>query len=73
MNDNDELAGLRDLHKTIGDASEVLAAFLSAAASAELPTTMLMDAAHKTIGDLAEWRETLKEIVRRDEGGQEVH
>lgn len=73
MTDKDDLAGLRDLHKTIDDATEVLAAFLSAAASAALPSEALVDAAHKTCGDLAEWRETLKEITRRDEYGHKAH
>jgi hypothetical protein len=73
MTDKDDLAGLRDLHKTIDAATEVLAAFLSAAASAELPSEALVDAAHKTCGDLAEWRETLKGLVQRDEGGHDVH
>ena len=55
MTDKDDLAGLRDLHKTIDDATEVLAAFLSAAASAELSSEALINAAHKICGDLAEW------------------
>ena len=73
MTDKDDLAGLRDLHKTIDDATEVLAAFLSAAASAQLPSEALVDAAHETCGDLTEWRETLKEITQRDDGRHEAH
>jgi hypothetical protein len=73
MTNKDDLAGLRDLHKTIDDATEVLAAFLSAAASAEIPNEALIDAAHLIVGDLVEWRETLKEIAERDEGGNAVH
>jgi hypothetical protein len=45
MTDKDDLAGLRDLHNTIDDATEVPAAFLSAAASAELSSEALVDAA----------------------------
>ena len=73
MTDKDDLAGLRDLHKTIDDAIEIIAAFLTAAASAEIPDEAVIDAAHETVGNLVEWRETLKEIAQRDEGGQKAH
>ena len=55
--------GLRDLHKTIDDATEVVAAFISTARSKETPHPSLMEAAEKVVGDLAEWRAALKEAL----------
>lgn len=73
MDEKDELAGLRDIYRVFDDASEVMAAFLSAAASAELPTEGVIDAAHKTLGDLVEWRETLRELTRPDADAHDLH
>ena len=67
MNDNDGFAGLRELHKALDDALEVLAAFLSAAASGEPTHEKLIEAGHKTCDDLGAWRATLRELVMRDE------
>ncbi len=71
--DNDDLAGLRDLRATLNAAIEVLAMFLSAAAGAKIPTVAMVDAAHQVVGDLAEWRATLEEIADRKEDGEGVH
>ena len=73
MADKLDRPGLRELRKALDDATEVLDAFMSTAATAQLPSEILIDAAHKTCGDLAEWHETLEETTRRDEGGYEAH
>lgn len=71
--DNDELAGVRDLHKTLDEAIEVLAAFLSAAASTEIPQESLVATAHQVIGDLTEWRATLWEITDQQSSAEGLH
>ena len=71
--DTDDLAGLRDLHATLDDAIEILAMFLSAAASAKLPQEALINTAHQVVGDLAEWRATLQEIADRESDGEGMH
>lgn len=71
--DTDELAGVRDLHKTVDEAIEVLAAFLNAAASAQMPSESLVNTAHQVIGDLTEWRATLWDITDQPAGGEGLH
>ena len=71
--DNDDLAGVRDLHKTLDEAIEVLAAFLSAAVGAEIPPETLVDTAHQVIGDLTEWRATLWEITEQESSAEGLH
>ena len=71
--DTDELAGVRDLHKTVDEAIEVLAAFLNAAASAQMPSETLVNTAHQVIGDLTEWRATLWDITDQTPGGEGLH
>ena len=71
--DTDELAGVRDLHKTVDEAIEVLAAFLNAAASAQMPSESLVNSAHQVIGDLTEWRATLWDITDQPPGGEGLH
>ena len=66
---NQEIPGLPDLQKTISDATEVLAAFISTARSNELPIASLMEAADKILPALHEWRKTIEavgDIVERD-------
>jgi len=58
-----DLAGLRDLHKTLDDATEALAAFISVARSGEVAPDSLMEAADKTVDELAQWRARIKEAV----------
>ena len=67
--DNDDLAGVRDLHATLDDAIETLAMFLSAAANAQIPAVSLIDTAHLVVSDLVEWRATLQAIAERQEEG----
>ena len=57
------LPGLHDLHKTLDDATEVIAAFISVTRSDEKAPDSLMEAADKTVNELAEWRAKLKEAV----------
>ena len=71
--DTDELAGVRDLHKTVDEAIEVLAAFLNAAAGAQMPSETLVNTAHQVIGDLTEWRATLWDITDQPAGGEGLH
>ncbi len=71
--DHDDLAGVRDLHKTLDEAIEVLAAFLSAAVAAEIPPVTLVDTAHQVIGDLTEWRATLWEITDQEPSAAGLH
>jgi hypothetical protein len=52
MTDQDDRAGLRDLHRTIDHATEALAAFISAAASGELPADALVRMAHQVCDNL---------------------
>lgn len=74
MNDDtDDLAGVRDLHKTVDEAIEVLAAFLNAATAVEIPSATLVNTAHQIIGDLTEWRATLWEITDQAPRGEGPH
>ena len=50
------LSGLHNLHKTLDDATEVLAAFISVTRSNEKAPDSLMEAADKAVNELAEWR-----------------
>ena len=63
MNEQDDFTGLADLRKTLADATEVLAAFISTGRSDELPIASLMQAAEKTLPDLYEWRKTIEAAV----------
>ena len=67
MNHKDDLEGLRDLRKTLDDATEAIAAFISVAKSGETPPDSLMEAADKTVEGLAEWRARIKEAVEGPE------
>lgn len=73
QDDQDELAGVRDLYKTLDEAIEVLAAFLRAAASAEMPQETVVTTAHQVIGDLTEWRATLWEITDQETAEAGLH
>ena len=57
MNDKDDLANLNSLHKTLDDATEALAAFISIAKSRETPSDSLMEGADKAVDKLGEWQE----------------
>lgn len=54
---------LEDLHRTLVDASEIMAAFVSMAMSDEKPLASVVEAASKNVSELAGWRSTLKELV----------
>ncbi len=59
MNDTSEqedFSGLSNIHKTLADAAEVIAAFIGAANSEEIPIGSLIEAADKTLADLVKWR-----------------
>ena len=59
----DDFSNLNDLRKTLADATEVLAAFISTGRSDEQPIASLMEAAEKTLPDLHEWRKTIEAAV----------
>ena len=61
------VAGLRGLHKTLDDATDVQAAFISVSRSGEAPPDSLMEAAAKAVDELAEWRARIKEAVETTE------
>lgn len=61
--DKEDLSGLTGLHKTIGDASEVIAAFIGAGHSGEVPVDDLMQAAEQTLQDLIKWRSGLNGLL----------
>ena len=62
-NDQEDLSGLSDVHKTLSDATEVIAAFIGAANSEEIPVGSSMEAADKTLADLVRWRPGLKGLL----------
>ncbi len=47
------LPGFHDLYKTLDDATEVIAAFISVTRSDEKAPESLMEAADRTVGELA--------------------
>lgn len=71
--ETDELAGLRDLSGTLEDAMEVIATFLGEAAQTRIPSEAMVDHAHHVMGELAQWRATLEDIVARDDDVEGVH
>jgi hypothetical protein len=62
-NDPEDLSGLSDVHKTLSDAAEVIAAFIGAANSEEIPVGSLMEAADKTLANLVRWHSGLKGVL----------
>jgi hypothetical protein len=57
------MAGLADLHESLVDASEQLAAFISTGKSGEVAIDSLIRAADKTLVDLTAWRRGLKGVL----------
>ena len=55
-------SGLLNLYRTLDDGTEVLGAFLSVTRSGEKVLASLMQAADKTVLDLAAWRAALKGV-----------
>jgi len=58
-----EMVNLADLQRTLADATEVLAAFISTGRSDGQPIDSLMEAAEKTLPDLHKWQKTIEEVV----------
>lgn len=71
--DEEIVLGLEHLSKTLDDASEVLASFLTATANAECPSEALVDSAHQIIGNLVEWRDTLLEATQPGDSDPKRH
>ncbi len=67
---NDDIPNLRELHKTLADVSEVMAAFVSIARSGEEPIESLVAAANKSVDELAEWRLLIKSVCEMIEVGE---
>lgn len=67
MNEKDDLAGLRDLYKILGNATAALAGFIKSTKRGKVPTKLLMETADKAVNDLAEWRAKIKEAVAAPE------
>jgi hypothetical protein len=63
----DDLTGLEELHKTIADASEQLATFISCGNSGEVAIPSLIVAAEKTLSELAKWRAGLSGVLAVNE------
>jgi len=57
------MSNLADLQRTLLDATEVLAAFISTGRSDEQPIASLIEAAEKTLPDIHEWRKTIEAVV----------
>ena len=60
---NQEMSNLADLKRTLSNATEALAAFISTARSDERPIASLIEAAEKALPDLHEWRKTIETAV----------
>ena len=59
----DDVSGLTELHKTLSDALEVLATFISCGNSGEVAIPSLIEAAEKTLPELARWRAELNGLL----------
>jgi len=67
VGEENDFSGLADLRKTLLDATEILAAFISTGRSEELPIASLIEAAEKSLADLTGWHDSLKGVL--DEPG----
>jgi len=67
MSEEDDFSGLTDLRKSLLDATEVMAAFISTGRSDEQPIASLIEAAEKSLADLTGWHDSLKGVL--DEPG----
>ena len=62
-NEQEDFSGLSEIHKTLSDAAEVIAAFIGAANSDEIPVDSLLEAADQTLADLVKWRSGLQGVL----------
>ena len=62
-----DMANLAELQRTLANATEVLAAFISTGRSDEQPIASLIEAAEKSLADLTGWHDSLKGVL--DEPG----
>ena len=58
-----DMTNLADLQRTLADATEILAAFISTGRSEELPIASLIEAAEKSLADLTGWHDSLKGVL----------
>ena len=68
----DDINNIEALQKTLGEASEIIAAFISVTNSNEQPLDSLMQAAEKSLNELVVWQNTVEAIVEVVEQGN-VH
>ena len=66
----DDIPNLRDLHKTLVDASELMAAFVGCANGNEQPPASMIEAASKSKEELAEWRLFFESVCEMVEVGE---
>ena len=59
----DELNNLDDLKRTLSDASEIIAAFISVTKGNEQPPESMLEAADSTLKDLVTWCNTIDGVV----------
>ena len=59
----DDINNLKDLKRTLRNASEVIAAFISVTKSEEQPLESMLEAADLALKDLVAWRNTIGGIV----------
>jgi hypothetical protein len=69
MNDMEEVSSFTDIHKTLTDATEILAAFISVGRSDEVPPESLLQAAEQAMPNLANWRRSFRELLDMAERG----
>ena len=66
MNDRtSSFEGLDDLHRTLDDGTEMLAALISLAVSQEAPPVRLLEAAGAAIDRLAAWRAGILAMLKQ--------
>ena len=58
----DDIPNLRELHQTLVDASELMAAFVGCAKGNEQPPESMIEAGSKATQELAEWRLLIKSV-----------
>ena len=66
----DETQNLQDLHQTLADASELMAAFVGCAKGSEQPPELMIEVASKTRLELAEWRLLIKSVCEMVAAGK---
>ena len=61
--ERESFEGLGELHRTLDDATEILALFVSLSVGQEAPPVSMMEAAGDTIDRLASWRASIGAVL----------